>query len=185
VPHYYSIYGLNVALSQALPQLRAVANLDVEVSIDLSGLHIPEQQFIVPPLLGRTKNNNEISISYSHDWICVTCPRSPTETLRFFIRKDGSEIISQKPETIPISDVESFLLGPILGAVLRLRQRMCLHASVMEYDGKAFAMVGNKGAGKSTTAAALLQAGARLVSDDIDRIGSFNLDRAVCMLSIP
>ena len=161
------MYGLNLALSQALPQLRPVANGDFEASVDLSGLCIPKQQFISPHQLERSKNNQKISISHSQDWIRVDCPRSSTEILRFFIRNDGSEVISDKPETIPISDVESFLLGPILGAVLRLRQRVCLHASVMEHDGKAFAMIGNKGAGKSTTAAALLQAGARLVSDDI------------------
>lgn len=161
------MYGLSIVLNQALPQLRPVANRDFEVAVDLSGLQVPKQQFIAPPLVGRSKNNHEISISHSQDWIRVDCPRSPTEILRFFIRNDGSEVISDRSETIPISDVESFLLGPILGAVLRLRQRVCLHASVMEHDGKAFAMIGNKGAGKSTTAAALLQAGARLVSDDV------------------
>ena len=167
MPHYYTVYGLNIALNQALPQLRSVANIDVEVSVDLSGLRIPTQEFVAPQFSGRTKKNHEISISYSQDWICVDCPRSATEILRFYIRNDGSEVISEKPKAIPTSDVESFLLGPILGAVLRLRQRMCLHASVMEYEGEAFAMVGNKGAGKSTTAAALLDAGARLISDDI------------------
>jgi hypothetical protein len=161
------VYGLDIALSQALPQLRPIADIDFEVSVDLSGLRIPKQQFIAPQSPKRPKNSNEINISRSQDWICVACPRSPTEILSFYIRHDGSEVISHKPETIPISDVESFLLGPILGAVLRLRQRICLHASVMEHEGKAFAMVGDKGAGKSTTAAALLQAGARLVSDDV------------------
>ena len=161
------MYGLSIALNQALPQLRPVDNPDFEASVDLSCLRVPKQQFIAPHELERSKNNHEISISHSKDWIRVACPRSPTETLNFFIRNDGSEVISDKPETIPISDVESFLLGPILGAVLRLRQRVCLHASVMEHEGKAFAMIGSKGAGKSTTAAALLQAGARLVSDDV------------------
>ena len=167
VSHYYTVYGLNIALNQALPQLRSVADLNPDVSIDLSRLRIPKQQFVAPQRSRRTSNNREISISYSQDWICVHFPRSPSEILSFYIRKDGSEVISDKPESIPTSDVESFLLGPILGAVLRLRQRMCLHASVIEYQGKAFAMVGNKGAGKSTTAAALLDSGARLISDDI------------------
>jgi hypothetical protein len=80
---------------------------------------------------------------------------------------DGSKVVSNKPDAIPDSDVVSFLLGPILGCVLRLQGWVCLHASVLESNGRAFAMIGHKGVGKSTTAAALLEAGARLISDDV------------------
>jgi len=108
-----------------------------------------------------------IKMRRTQDWLCIDCPRSAKHALRFYVSSDGSKIISNKPDIIPVNDLESFILGPILGCVLRLRNRICLHASVLEYNGKVIAMVGDKGAGKSTTAAALLQAGARLVSDDI------------------
>jgi hypothetical protein len=100
-------------------------------------------------------------------WFCIEYPRSAIHVLRFYISMDGSKVVSSKSAAIPDSDVDSFILGPILGCVLRLRGRVCLHASVLESDGKAFAMLGHKGAGKSTTAAALLAAGARLIADDV------------------
>ncbi|MFQ3247869.1 MAG: hypothetical protein ACI9OI_002388 [Chitinophagales bacterium] len=170
----YRVYGLNIALSQPLSQLRPIEHSDFDVFIDISNLNVPsicrdaggtncstKQQF------EDSDNSDGITVLHSADWICIAYPRSQHEILRFYISKDGSRVVSEKPATIPFSDIESFILGPILGCVLRLRQRICIHASVMEYNGKAFAFVGNKGAGKSTTAGALLQAGARLVSDDI------------------
>ena len=69
----------------------------------------------------------------------------------------------------PISekDVAPFLLGPLLGIVLRLRGTTCLHASAVEIDGKAVAFVGVPGAGKSTTAAIFAQKGHSVLTDDI------------------
>lgn len=42
-----------------------------------------------------------------------------------------------------------------------------IHASAIELDGRAFLLAGPAGAGKSTLAAELLTAGARLISDDL------------------
>jgi hypothetical protein len=64
-------------------------------------------------------------------------------------------------------DVALFLLGPVLGIVLRLRGTTCLHASAVEIDGKAVAFVGAPGAGKSTTAAIFAQNGHSVLTDDI------------------
>ena len=164
--YHYTVYGLNIALSQALTQLRPAEHNDTDVFIDISNLSIPDLSEDKQGPEGANTSDG-ISVFQTRDWICISYPRSQEDVLRFYISKDGSKVISDKPNTIPISDVESFILGPILGCVLRLRQRICIHASVMEFGGKAFAFVGNKGAGKSTTAAALLQAGARLISDDV------------------
>jgi hypothetical protein len=70
--------------------------------------------------------------------------------------KDDSEV-----------DLESYFVGPALGCVLRLCGTMCLHASVVNIDGQAVAIVGKKKAGKSTSAAGLAQLGAAVLSDDM------------------
>jgi hypothetical protein len=60
------------------------------------------------------------------------------------------------------------LLGPVLAALLLLRRSFVLHASAVALEGgPAFALLGDKGAGKSTTAAAFLEAGHRLLTDDL------------------
>ncbi|MGB6876568.1 MAG: hypothetical protein WBD87_11085 [Candidatus Acidiferrales bacterium] len=64
-------------------------------------------------------------------------------------------------------DIASFLLGPVLGIVLRLKGVTCLHASAVEIGGKAVAFAGVMGAGKSTTAAMFARNRHSVLTDDI------------------
>jgi hypothetical protein len=66
-----------------------------------------------------------------------------------------------------VADATVYLLGPILGFILRLRGVLCLHASAVIVDSRAIALVGPAGAGKSTTAGAFAVAGHAVLSDDI------------------
>lgn len=59
------------------------------------------------------------------------------------------------------------LLGPVMAVLLHRRGLLTLHGSAVMIDGKASVFLGDKGAGKSTTAAALVSAGHQLVTDDI------------------
>ena len=71
------------------------------------------------------------------------------------------------PETLSLEETCTYLLGPILGLLLRLRGTTCLHASAVNIDGRAVAFVGAAGTGKSTTAAAFARRGFAVLSDDI------------------
>lgn len=90
--------------------------------------------------------------------------------------EDGTQFwLDHKRENIwatwlPASCMEnaaSYLLGPILGLLLRLRGVTCLHASAVAFDDRSVAFVGQTGAGKSTTAAAFVRQGYGAISDDI------------------
>ncbi len=74
-------------------------------------------------------------------------------------------------EMVVESDREPFarqcVVGPGLGVVLHRRGRLVLHGSAVEVAGRAVVLLGQKGAGKSTTAAALLARGHRLLTDDL------------------
>src|SRR5262249_5114775 len=59
------------------------------------------------------------------------------------------------------------LLGPVMGVLLHLRGRFVLHGSAVEFGSAGYGFVGDKGAGKSTLAAALVGSGAALLSDDL------------------
>lgn len=59
------------------------------------------------------------------------------------------------------------ILGPIMGWLLFQRGLAVFHSSAITIDNFAIAFMGDKGAGKSTTAAAFLQAGAELITDDL------------------
>ena len=85
----------------------------------------------------------------------------------FLLDRSGSRIWATWPGSLTPDDVSSYLLGPILGYVLRLRWITGLHASGIVIDGRAALFVGASGAGKSTTAAAFLANGHRVLADDV------------------
>ena len=95
----------------------------------------------------------------------------------FWINREGTELWAQWPSNLTIEDTATYLLGPVLGLLLRLRGVTCLHASAVAFADRAVAFVGSEGAGKSTTAALLARRGFAVISDDVvalvERNGSF------------
>jgi hypothetical protein len=84
-------------------------------------------------------------------------------------RVSGGERIAFDPwqgEGNP-GDLRTFLLGSAVGALLIQRGMLVLHGNALEKDGRAIVCLGHSGAGKSTTAYALMQQGWRLLADDL------------------
>jgi hypothetical protein len=86
---------------------------------------------------------------------------------QFWLDHGRQNIWANWPEHLPLENAASYLLGPVLGLMLRLRGVICLHASAVAIDGRSVAFVGSAGAGKSTTAAAFSKLGYAVLSDDI------------------
>jgi hypothetical protein len=86
---------------------------------------------------------------------------------RFLVNRRGSEIWATWPDSLTLDDTLTYLLGPVLGFVLRLRGITCLHASAVAVGDRAIALMGPASAGKSTTAAAFAQMGFPVLADDI------------------
>ncbi len=89
---------------------------------------------------------------------------------------DGTEFIVQPNQRViwatwasssTLEDTVMYLLGPVLGFVLRLRGLVCLHGSAVVVDDRAIILAGKPGAGKSTTAAALAARGCPVLADDL------------------
>lgn len=85
----------------------------------------------------------------------------------FLVNGSGTEVRARWPQTSTLSDTATYLLGPVLGFVLRLRGTTCLHASAVAVRGRAIALLGPANAGKSTTAAAFARLGYPVLADDI------------------
>jgi hypothetical protein len=62
--------------------------------------------------------------------------------------------------------VRADLLGRVIALAAHVDGALALHASAVSIDGRAIAFIGPKHAGKSTLALSLVQAGARLLTDD-------------------
>lgn len=173
--NFYYAYGLVIHANRHISGLVAlppVPTPQVDVQVYLGGLPPwaeqvvgePQETYFVSPYceengqpiltIWKLKGGAYLRILY-------------TDGTEFIVDRDGTKVIANWPPTSTLKDTVSYLLGPILGFVLRLRGVICLHASAINVEGLAIVFVGQKGAGKSTTAAAFARKHYPLLSDDI------------------
>jgi len=100
-----------------------------------------------------------------------------SDGVRFAVENHGREVWADWPDELTLEDTCTYLLGPVMGFVLRLRGITCLHASAVALDNYAIALAGSPGAGKSTLAAVFGRYGCPVLSDDVavlaDQEGEF------------
>lgn len=87
--------------------------------------------------------------------------------VRFAVERQGRQVWGEWPEDYTLEDACTYLIGPVIGFVLRLRGVTCLHAGAVAMNEKAIALVGSPGAGKSTAVAAFAQRGFPVIADDV------------------
>lgn len=160
MPYHYRLYGLRLCADRALPPLPAVAPEPADVVLRLERELWPapaaEPHYALGPFTSwRAAGEAELRYSLS------------AGELAFRISEAGARIELAWGEGLNPADAVPFLVGPGLGMALRLRGVICLHAATALSPAGAVAIMGESGAGKSTTVSALLQAGWPLLCDDI------------------
>ena len=83
-----------------------------------------------------------------------------------FVSKDGTEITCL-PEGALAPAWERFVISQVLPLAAAVQGLELLHASAVEIDGRAYAIVGSSGAGKTSLALRLLLRGAGWITDDV------------------
>lgn len=86
---------------------------------------------------------------------------------QFLIDHGTQKLWASCPSTVTPEDLATYLLGPVMGFVLRRRGVLALHASCFCIGRKAIAICGPPSAGKSTAAAALALRGFPILCEDI------------------
>lgn len=81
--------------------------------------------------------------------------------------RNGTQISFSPANGAKETLIRLYLLGSCMGALLLQRRILPLHGSAVVIGGKAYAFVGDSGVGKSTLAAAFIQLGYPLLSDDV------------------
>jgi len=84
-----------------------------------------------------------------------------------FVSKNGQSILCHPFHEANSESFQVYLLGQALSVALVKRGFEPLHATAVVIAGHAIALLGDCGFGKSTLAAAFLQAGHRLLTDDL------------------
>lgn len=66
-----------------------------------------------------------------------------------------------------LEDASTFLMGSVMAILAQLRGAVCLHGCAIVVDEAIIGLLGPKGAGKSTSAAAFAKAGYAIAGDDL------------------
>jgi hypothetical protein len=168
----YHVYGLSLCSDQRIPGLE-VTGTGVEPDVEIETGRVPAcptRPGSPCQLVYRSTNQDVSGIpivevfqsSGDSSFLFQYC-----DGVRFRIDCTGRRICFEWPAALTIEDAATYLLGPILGFVLRLRGVVCLHASAIVLAGSAIALVGSNGVGKSTSAARFADLGYRVLSDDL------------------
>jgi hypothetical protein len=165
-----SVYGLGLSVNVPLAGLRGLAPASkVDVALHVGGLPAsPAEREPGWPPFHVSDETDEAGNPVR------TISRTPAghyrieypDGTRVVVDAQGARVWAQGG--VPdVEDTATYLLGPVLGFVLRLRGINCLHASAVAIGGRAVAFVGASGSGKSSTAAAFARAGFAVLSDDV------------------
>jgi hypothetical protein len=173
VPAFHSVYGLRLRSNRPVPGLKPLPPsepIDGQVWLgeetpDLAeALGSPRQILYVSPYYGDLgKPLLTVSAIARGDYFEFQYD----DDTQFIVDQGGTRIWATWADNSTIEDTATYLLGPVLGFVLRRRGVVCLHASAVVIDGQAVALVGPPGAGKSTTAAAFAKLGYPVLADDV------------------
>jgi hypothetical protein len=161
--HQYALYGLTLRSNRAMPELAGGRDGADVVEIDFAGA--VEQEPDAAPFC---TNGFETLWHLTADTWLLAYRAAGIAGYRWTLRYEGGARVTirwDSDELLP--DIPAVLQGPGIAATLHLRGVPLLHACVIDVDGGAVLLMGAPGAGKSTTAAAMVRSGFPLVSDDL------------------
>lgn len=184
-PHRYSIYGLQLEADYPVPGLvaaRTVSQADLRLRLGSMPSWLDEKLDGAEALYASARVDD-------HGKPSLLCSKLDGGAYFRLLYYDGTEFLIDRrgtrawarwPNRATVEDTAVYLLGPVMGLVLRLRGKACLHASAVKIGDSAIALAGPSGSGKSTTAAAFARLGFPILSDDVAPVshegGRFMID---------
>jgi len=148
---FYKAYGLTIGSDIFLPELEPATPSAPDISIAVAPVDFPR-----PASEGGTAFRFEAARQYL-SWQAVGT----------FLVGGASRIDVDPAPGIDDALLAFPLLGPVMALLLHRRGLLILHASAVAVGGKSVIFMGDKGAGKSTTAGAMIRAGHCLLTDDV------------------
>lgn len=151
---HYRAFELNIASEIEFPGLKAVAPglgvQDVAISVLEDLPDLPD------------------AIHRGAWWqVSSSAFRMKVEGVAVYQVEEGRRVFVQPDRSADPADVQIFLLGSAMGALLYQRGIFPLHGSAVETPRGAMVFVGPSGSGKSTLAAHFHRAGFQLIADDV------------------
>jgi hypothetical protein len=156
--HSYRISGLAVA-----SQLELLGAIDAPANDDGPDITV-RLQSAPSSLEGGVAGGPNWEIA--GDQVLLSVPR-----VGRFLIEGGRHIGVELAPGATAREASLFVLGVSFGILLHQRGALVLHGAAVAKDGRALAVCGASGDGKSTLAAALCRAGFEFVADDICAVG--------------
>lgn len=151
--YYYSLYDMVVCSDILLAgciEISSTSSVDVIVQIDHT----------------ITMENTEECEDYLYDVNQVEA-YFYYATIGLFKILKGSTILVKPDSTAPESLIAANIIGTCMGILFYQRNTLVIHGSSIEINGQAILFSGESRFGKSTLAFSLIQAGHRLITDDV------------------
>ena len=167
--HYYRAYGLTIRSALLLPELEPAEPADADMTIRLGPIDRPK-----PTQRGGTIFEFAPDRQYLA-WAAVGA----------FLITDACRIDVDPVPGIDEQLIAFPLLGPVMALLLHQRGLLILHASAIAVGAKSAIFMGDKGAGKSTTASAMIRAGHGLLTDDVVAIDLADPTRPMIVPGFP
>ena len=169
----YYVYGLGLESDQPIPDLTPIDGLpasDVKISLE-GGSSWPSRCSEPAQTLWHVSANRDVrGEPVLQVWLQEgdgSFRLRYSDGVEFGVDRRGTRVWASSPEGTLPEYLAVYLLGPVMGFVLRLRGITCLHASAVIVDNRALVFLGPPGAGKSTLAAAFALSGHPVLSDDV------------------
>jgi len=157
----YYLYGLRLRSEWPLPYSRTPAAVLAEVRLNRAGS--PDFADAVEEVRAETEDRCSRGVSLADGTTYLRWP----DRFEFLISADGRTIGARPFHRSSDETFHTYLLGQALSFALVKQGLDPLHATVVLVDGVAVAFLGDSGFGKSSLSAAFLQAGHRLLTDDL------------------
>lgn len=161
--HLCRLYGLTIQSPFPLPGGVAVTQPGATPDVTIIWERESEwRELAVPFATADARERRPLVGETSSGALCVAWERE----VQFVIPPDNARIIVVcRPSKLAF--VPAALIGVGMGLLLHRRGVLCLHGAALHINGRTIALLGESGAGKSTTSAALITRGASALSDDL------------------
>jgi hypothetical protein len=187
MPYFYSVHGLTLASELELPELprRTQASERVDVWVRLSSLPpLADAKPTAIPYLRTINGGALFDLEDVGRYFVQPGAEIPsdlpvgryfaqnggisidTRAARYLVQ-DGRDVLIDIHPQADLALVRLFLFGSIMGMICHQRGLLALHASAVAFGNRVVAFSGPPAAGKSTLAAHCLDAGGKLMADDV------------------
>lgn len=152
--YYYWAYGLNIHAEIPFPELYEVAAFDEPDAVLICG-KVPQK------IEGEFGFRSESIMIFPKEYLLHV-----KDVASYYVQ-EGKRIVIEKSEDADWDSVRLFCLSNAFAALLQQRNLIPLHCSAFLADDELVLMMGDSGAGKSTTLAGMINRGFQPFSDDV------------------